>query len=144
MYIRESTNKYKDRIYNNYQLVESIRTGKGPRQKVICSLGDLSPRSLEEWYRLVHKIKDALDGQGHLFKFNETNAPDAGLVEGIAKRIRIRIRSGGCDRCEGSEVSSNMQPEAEVTPDTPDSTAKSSNCSNGSNRSLKEVCLKRI
>ena len=31
--------------YFNYLLVESVLTPKGPRQKVICSLGDLSPRS---------------------------------------------------------------------------------------------------
>ncbi len=44
MYVRQTTRRYKDKTYTNYLLVESIHTPKGPRQKVICSLGDLSPR----------------------------------------------------------------------------------------------------
>jgi len=41
MYIRKKKGVYKDKIYINYQLVESVRTPNGPRQKVICSLGNL-------------------------------------------------------------------------------------------------------
>src|SRR5215469_5142137 len=44
MYIRKSTRSYKGRTYTNYVLVESVQTPKGPRQKSVCSLGDLSPR----------------------------------------------------------------------------------------------------
>jgi hypothetical protein len=47
-------------------LVESVVTPKGPRQKTICSLGDLSPRPREEWLELARKIEDALVGQGNL------------------------------------------------------------------------------
>ena len=53
MFIRKVTRKYKDRVYTNYLLVQSVHTPKGPRQKVICSLGDLSPRPAEEWLRLI-------------------------------------------------------------------------------------------
>jgi len=52
------------RTYTNYLLVESIQTAKGPRQKTVCSLGDLSPRSRGEWLKLARKIEDALVGQG--------------------------------------------------------------------------------
>ena len=41
MYIRKATRNYKGKLYTNHLLVESIQTFKGPRQKVICSLGDL-------------------------------------------------------------------------------------------------------
>jgi hypothetical protein len=41
MYVRQTTRRYKDKTDTNYLLVESIHTPKGPRQKVICSLGDL-------------------------------------------------------------------------------------------------------
>ena len=54
MFIRKVTRKYKDRVYTNYLLVRSVHTPKGPRQKVICSLGDLSPRPAEEWLRLAY------------------------------------------------------------------------------------------
>ena len=63
MYIRKSTRSYKGRTYTNYVLVESVQTPKGPRQKSVCSLGDLSPRPREEWLSLTRKIEDALLGQ---------------------------------------------------------------------------------
>jgi len=44
MYIRKSIRSYKGATYTNYVLVESVHTAKGPRQRAICSLGDLSPR----------------------------------------------------------------------------------------------------
>jgi hypothetical protein len=43
MYIRKSIRTYKGKTYTNYVLVESVVTPNGPRQKSICSLGDLSP-----------------------------------------------------------------------------------------------------
>ena len=44
MFIRQTRRSVQGRTYTNYLLVESVRTPKGPRQKVVCSLGDLSPR----------------------------------------------------------------------------------------------------
>jgi len=63
MYIRKTIRKYKDKTYVNYLLVESVLTDKGPRQRVICSLGDLSPRPPEQWLALARKLQDALTGQ---------------------------------------------------------------------------------
>ena len=63
MYIRKTIRRYKDKIYVNFLLVESLLTEKGPRQKVICSLGDLSPRPPEQWLALARKLQDALTGQ---------------------------------------------------------------------------------
>jgi transposase len=63
MYIRKTVRKYKDRTYVNHLLVESILTDKGPRQKVVCSLGDLSPKPREQWLALARKLQDALTGQ---------------------------------------------------------------------------------
>src|SRR6516165_9379294 len=84
MYVRKTTRRYKGKIYTNYLLVESVHTPRGPRQKVVCSLGDLSPRTAEEWLRLVHKVEDALAGQVDLF-----SSPDAD-VERIVRQIRSR------------------------------------------------------
>ena len=44
MYIRKASRTVHGKTYFNYLLVESHLTPQGPRQKVICSLGDLSPR----------------------------------------------------------------------------------------------------
>jgi transposase len=84
MYVRQTTRRYKDKTYTNYLLVESIHTPKGPRQKVICSLGDLSPRPAEDWLRLARKVEDALVGQADLFA-----QPDP-EVEQIVRQVRQR------------------------------------------------------
>jgi transposase len=84
MYVRKTTRRYKDKTYTNYLLVESVHTPNGPRQKVVCSLGDLSPRTAEQWLRLVHKVEDALAGQINLF-----SSPDP-EVEHIVSQIRSR------------------------------------------------------
>jgi hypothetical protein len=64
MYIRTTTRKYRGKTYTNYLLVESLHTPKGPRQKVICSLGDLKPRPRQEWLKLALKVEAKLSGQG--------------------------------------------------------------------------------
>jgi transposase len=90
MYIRKSIRTYKAKTYTNYVLVESVHTAKGPRQKTVCSLGDLSPRSREEWLELARKIADALIGQGDLIDSNDDEVAD------LVRRARVR-RSDDAD-----------------------------------------------
>jgi transposase len=82
MYIRKSSRTYKGRTYSNYVLVESVVTPKGPRQKIICSLGDLRPRPQAEWLELAHKLTSALSGQTELLV---PHAPDPELQVLLAK-----------------------------------------------------------
>jgi transposase len=63
MYIRKSISKQKGKTYTNYLLVESVQTPKGPRQHVVCSLGNLAPAPREEWLAMAHKLEAALRGQ---------------------------------------------------------------------------------
>ena len=84
MYIRKSSCSYKGRTYTNYVLVESIHTPKGPRQKTICSLGDLSPRPREDWLKLARKIEDALVGQDDLLDGGDAE------IAGFVRRVRER------------------------------------------------------
>jgi len=84
MYIRKTTRSYKGRTYTNHLLVESVHTPKGPRQRTVCSLGDLSPRPREEWLKLARKIEDALIGQSDLLD------ADDGAVADIVRRVRAR------------------------------------------------------
>ena len=84
MYIRKSTRSYKGRTYTNHLLVESVHTPKGPRQRTVCSLGDLSPRPREEWLKLARKIEDALIGQSDLLD------ADVDEVADIVRRVRAR------------------------------------------------------
>jgi hypothetical protein len=64
MYIRKTTNIYKGKPYYNYVLVESVRTPDGPRQKTVCSLGNLDPRPRKEWIKLARRVEEVLSGQG--------------------------------------------------------------------------------
>lgn len=56
MYIRKSRRTKKGKTYYYYQLVESLHTPKGPRQRVICSLGDLKPKPREFWIDLARRL----------------------------------------------------------------------------------------
>lgn len=71
MYIRKSTRTYKDKTYTNYLLVESVQTPKGPRQRIICSLGSMEPGPAEEWLGLARKLESALQGQESLPESSE-------------------------------------------------------------------------
>lgn len=82
MYIRKASRTYKGKTYFNYLLVESHLTPKGPRQKIICSLGDLSPRPKEQWLELARKLENALTGQQDLFA---SASPDPELETLVAK-----------------------------------------------------------
>ncbi|MBI4688044.1 MAG: hypothetical protein HY756_09760 [Nitrospirae bacterium] len=85
MYIRKTKRQYSGKTYTNYLLVESIYTSKGPRQKTICSLGDLSPRPAREWLKLAHKIEDALIGQEGLLQ--ETDHEAKKIIDKVKKRL---------------------------------------------------------
>ena len=86
MYIRKATRTYKDKTYTNYLLVESHLTPKGPRQKVVCSLGDLSPRPKQQWLELARKLENTLTGQQDLFAAPPADAELQALV--------AKVRSG--------------------------------------------------
>jgi transposase len=98
MYIRKSSRLYHGRTYTNHVLVESVMTPKGPRQKTICSLGDLGPRPREDWLKLARKIEDALLGQSDLL--------DAGAVEVTDIVARVRARRTGDKRADIAPPSS--------------------------------------
>ncbi len=87
MYIRRSTRKYKGKTYTNYLLVESVHTSKGPRQRTICSLGNLAPGPAEEWSDLARRLESALRGQ---LPLEPSDRKFDALVE-TARRGRRRV-----------------------------------------------------
>jgi transposase len=87
MYIRKTVRRYKDKTYVNFLLVESVLTDKGPRQKVICSLGDLSPRPPEQWLALARKLQDALTGQLSLPGFADDDPELRQLVHSLPVQL---------------------------------------------------------
>ena len=85
MYIRKTKSTYKGKTYTNHLLVESVLTPKGPRQRSICSLGNLEPAPPEQWLALAHKMESALQGQLSL------EEPDA-RVEDVVSRVGVSKR----------------------------------------------------
>ena len=81
MYIRRTTKSHKGKTYTNYLLVESVSTPKGPRQRIICSLGSLAPAPSEQWLDLAHRLAASLQGQASL------TASDP-QVEALAEKVR--------------------------------------------------------
>lgn len=104
MFIRKTTRSYKGRTYTNYLLVESVRTPKGPRQRTVCSLGNLDPRPASEWLKLAHRVEQALAGQGDLL-----DPPDAEVCEIVA---RARSRQTGPAAESAAAESAAAAPEA--------------------------------
>ena len=82
MYIRKPSRTYNGKTYFNYLLVESVLTPNGPRQKTVCSLGDLRPRPKAEWLALAHKLSAALAGQSDCLAIQ---APDPELDQLVVK-----------------------------------------------------------
>jgi len=77
MYLRKTVKQHKGKTYVNHLLVESVATPRGPRQKVICSLGSLAPAPREDWLRMAHKLEAAVAGQ---LPLGTEPAPAPGLV----------------------------------------------------------------
>jgi transposase len=87
MYLRRTTRRVGDKTYHNYLLVESVATPKGPRQRVICSLGALAPGPRAEWLGTARRLHAALAGQTALL-------PDP-TVEALAGRAQPPRRRAG-------------------------------------------------
>lgn len=92
MFIRKSTSTRNGKTYTNYVLVESIRTAQGPRQRAICSLGDLKPAEPGEWLKLAHRLESALLGQEELFKEGGEE------IQALVERIQQTSNKSGKNR----------------------------------------------
>ena len=56
MYLRSTAKKIRGKTFRYWKLVESVRTEKGPRQKVVAHLGDLTRFSPEDWKELADRM----------------------------------------------------------------------------------------
>jgi transposase len=81
VYIRKTRKMHKGKAYTNYLLVESVHTPKGPRQRIICSLGSLAPAPREQWRDLAHRLQASLEGQSSL-------PPADPQVEALTEQVR--------------------------------------------------------
>ena len=81
MFIKKTTKHAGGKTYVNHLLVESVLTPKGPRHKVVCSLGSLAPGPHDDWLALAHRIETALSGQQAI----ESDSSVDAIVEKIEK-----------------------------------------------------------
>lgn len=100
MFIKQTKKRVGDKTYVNHVLVESVATRKGPRHRVVCSLGSLAPAPAEEWLALAHKIEAALTGQQPL-------VGDA-RVDTLVAKVQAAQRGGA--RLRGRPVLSRCTP----------------------------------
>lgn len=98
MYIRKTTKTHKGKTYDNYLLVESVSTPKGPRQKILCSLGSLAPAPREDWLHLAHRMQASLVGQSPLI------APEAAVESVVKKGQRGRKSPLGASRVQAEAL----------------------------------------
>src|SRR6516162_8634720 len=117
MYLRRTTRSYKGRTYANYQLVESVRTPSGPRQRTICSLGDLGPASAEEWLKRARQLEYALSGQDDLLDNRDGLDSFVDQIRDRARALRARQQAprpakGGYIAVDPSRVSTEHHREA--------------------------------
>lgn len=103
MFLREKTKKRGAKVYTYYQLVESYYTPRGPRQRVVVSLGDLSPRPRDEWLKLVRQVEAALSGQMDL-----TVEEVGEEAHAIAERVRRKRKEAIQPKEEDDVVSIHL------------------------------------
>jgi transposase len=105
VYIRKTIKSHKGKTYTNYLLVESVHTPKGPRQRIICSLGSLAPAPPRQWLDLAHRLAASLRGQSSF-------VPAEPQVETLADKVRRRRRS------RAGEVESPLEAGSTLVVDT--------------------------
>ena len=88
MYIRDAYKRKGDKKYSCLALVETVRTQKGPRQKIILTLGNVDVPK-EQWPLLAEMIKRRLSGQRGMF------LDESEELQGITESIMARLRRNG-------------------------------------------------
>jgi hypothetical protein len=86
MYIRKVThaNKKNRQEYSTYKLVESVRTERGPRQRMLLNLGTDFTVPGEKWKDLANRIEEIITGQERLFAYPEE-------IETLARRYARKL-----------------------------------------------------
>lgn len=91
MFIRKTRKKDKKtkKDYYSFQLIESVRTERGPRQRILLHLGSNLDLTKEECSQLANCIKDIIIGTQRFFPYPEKIEI---LAEGFSKQV-IRKQS---------------------------------------------------
>jgi hypothetical protein len=86
MFIRRTahTDKKNKREYHTFKLIESVRTERGPRQRMLLNLGANFSLPQERWKDLANRIEEIVTGQDALFAYPED-------IENLAIRYARKV-----------------------------------------------------
>src|SRR3990172_1366830 len=107
MYIRKVTHTHKKnrQEYHTYKLLESHRTERGPRQRMLLNLGKDFTLPEEKWKDLANRIEEIITGQECLFAYPEE-------IETLARRYARKVINYQ-GQLRKSDVSSESSPGVE-------------------------------
>lgn len=88
MFIRKTTHidNKNGKEYHTFKLIESVRTERGPRQRMFLNLGTGFTLPEEKWKDLANRIENIITGQGCLFPCSEE-------IETLARRYARKVIS---------------------------------------------------
>jgi transposase len=95
MHIKRTRKIANGKTYENYMLVRSISTPNGPRQKVVCQLGNLPPGAKDDWPAIAHQMEAELNGQQLI---------DLGFGKHAVRALMLRSQERGLLNEEFSHV----------------------------------------
>lgn len=81
MFLRRNRRRHGGELYEYWTLVESVRTARGPRQRVVATLGKL-PSLDQEQQRGWEQIAQLLDGHEASSQAEFFDSPDRGVSSG--------------------------------------------------------------
>jgi len=117
MFIRESKTKNKKtgKVYIKHSLVEAVRTERGPRQRVVLTLGRLSV-DREHWKELAMALEAFLSGREETlflagFELSEEVLSEIARTRAVARSHKRRFGGGTMD---GNEASKPVFQEVDV------------------------------
>lgn len=69
MFIRKVFHKKNKSVYHTFKLIESVRTERGPRQRMVLNLGADFNLPEEKWKDLTNRIEQIATGQGSFLSY---------------------------------------------------------------------------
>ena len=86
MFLRKMRRRKDGKVHTYWALVESVRTARGPRQRVVAHLGELSPGGRVGFQRLGQEL-ERRDGAGQLVLYEANPVPEWVRVD--ASRVAV-------------------------------------------------------
>lgn len=101
MFIKRTRRTLRGKTYTNHLLVESVATERGPRHRVVCSLGSLSPAPKAQWLKLAHHLQESLGGQ-------ESFLEHSGEQQALVQKATLAAKGKG-QRNAGKDIHIDLE-----------------------------------